>query len=141
MRTLKLGLAVLLSFTLFACTEYEPKNISNVSNTPQPAQSVDPLETGRKLYTVSCMTCHKDDGTGGKVVIEGKTIKADNLTDERRKSLSDEKIETVIFNGGEDKGMPAFKDKLSEAQIREVVKYVRTGLQKMPQTPAASPGR
>jgi mono/diheme cytochrome c family protein len=40
------------------------------------------------------------------------------------------------MNGAEDDGMPAFKGKLSEGEMRDVVKFIRVELQKIP-VPAA----
>ena len=101
------------------------------------------MAQGRKLYTDNCAGCHKEDGRGGKIEIEGKSIDPDDLTSEKIKSFSDEKIYGYVYRGIEDEGMPAFKDKLSEAEIREVVRYVRSEIQKMPATnpgkPVASP--
>ena len=98
-----------------------------VSTTPE-----DRLAIGRGLYLQSCAACHKEDGTGGKLTIEGKTIDPDDLTSEKLKKFDEDKITRYVYNGVEDEGMPAFKDKLSEAQIREIVTYVRIGLQKIP---------
>lgn len=102
--------------------------------TPQAATPVDTLARGREIYLANCAACHKEDGTGGKIVIEGKSINPDDLTSAKIKGFSDDKITGYIFNGVEDEGMPAFKDKLSEAEIREVVRYVRGGIQKLPLT-------
>ena len=76
------------------------------------------------------------------MTIEGKTLNVDDLTSDKIKKFDDAKIAKYIHDGVEDEGMPAFKDKLSEAQIREIVRYVQTGIQKMPspaQKPAAIP--
>jgi mono/diheme cytochrome c family protein len=105
---------------------------------PSAAPSVDEMAAGLKLYKANCAACHRDNGTGGKVTIEGRTMKPDNLTDDRRKALSDQKILTVMHEGVEDEGMPAFKDKLSEAEMREIVRYVRVELQQMPDTGVAN---
>jgi mono/diheme cytochrome c family protein len=43
------------------------------------------------------------------------------------------------MNGIPDEGMPAMKGKLSEAEMREIVRYVRTAIQKVPPKPAPSP--
>ena len=112
----------------------------NSAATPAPsvAPSVDVMAAGQKLYKANCAACHREDGTGGKVTIEGRTMKPDNLTDDRRKALSDQKMLSVIHDGIEDEGMPAMKDKLSEAEMREIVRYVRAEIQKMPDTGAAS---
>ena len=65
------------------------------------------------------------------MTIEGRTLNVDDLTSEKIKKFTDEKITGYIVNGVEDEGMPAFKDKLSEAEIRQVVAYVRRGIQKV----------
>ena len=57
-------------------------------------------------------------------------MKPDNLTDDRRKKLSDDKYVKTMVEGVEDEGMPSFKDKMTEAEMREVVKYIRVALQK-----------
>lgn len=62
--------------------------------------------------------------------IEGRKINPDDLTSEKIKGFSDDKIARYIRDGVEDEGMPSFKDKLSDAQIAEVIKYVRTTIQK-----------
>lgn len=139
--------AVIVSalFILYGCSENKPANVSQntaVSNVPtnvHPSETPNEVAMGAKLYTDNCAKCHKDDGTGGKVTVDGKEIDADNLTDKKRVALSDEKIIRVIKEGAEDDGMPAFKDKLTEDQIKEVVRYVRQNLQKVPAQPASSP--
>ncbi|MFN6963957.1 MAG: c-type cytochrome [Pyrinomonadaceae bacterium] len=114
-------------------------NANTAASTPAPAASpADELAAGRKLYKINCANCHRDDGTGGRVTIEGKTLNPDNLTDEKRKKLTDEKILAVIHEGIEDEGMPAYKDRLTEAEIREILRYVRTELQKQPAANANS---
>lgn len=103
---------------------------------PLPSATIDELASGRKIYAASCANCHKENGTGGKVTIEGKTLDAENLTAAKVKGFSDEKMIGYIMNGIEDEGMPAFKGKLSEGEMRDVVKFIRVELQKMPATAA-----
>ena len=130
----KLKIAVMFTFSVAVLACGNASTTSNIA-TPKPAATsaaapVDELAGGRALYEQNCAACHKEDGTGGKVKIEGKTIKPDDLTSDEIKKFTDEKITGYIMNGVEDEGMPAFKDKLAEAQIREVVIYVRRGIQK-----------
>jgi mono/diheme cytochrome c family protein len=110
-------------------------NRESAAPTPLPSATIDELASGRKVYAASCSNCHQDDGTGGEVTIEGKTIKPDDLTSAKIKAFSDDKILGYIMNGVEDEGMPAFKGKLSEGEMRDVVKFIRVELQKMPATP------
>lgn len=80
------------------------------------------------IYATNCMICHKDTGKGGKVTIKGKSLNAEDLTSEKMKKLSDEKLFEYVSEGVPDEGMPSFKGKLSEDQIRSAVATVR-GLQ------------
>lgn len=130
--------------TLLSCANNTPVNNAAVANatnktanapTPLPAATIDELASGRKVYEVNCQTCHKDDGKGGPVVIEGKKLNPDNLTSEKIKNFTDEKIIRFIMEGVEDEGMPSFKDKLSEGEIRDVVKFIRAEIQKVPAKP------
>lgn len=120
-------------------------NIANTGSTPKesptPSETVDELAVGRQLYSAACAACHRQDGTGGKITIEGQTIDPENLISEKVKKVSDDKIIDVIYNGLEDDGMPAFKDRLKEAEIRELVRYLRSGLQKLPPSNSAETSR
>ena len=107
-------------------------NAASVSTPASSAIPADDVAMGKKLYEQNCAGCHKEDGRGGKITIEGKSIDPEDLTADKIKKIDDAKITKYIHDGIEDDGMPAFKDKLSEAQIREVVRYVRTEIQKMP---------
>jgi mono/diheme cytochrome c family protein len=130
-----------------ACGEAGPANtavnnaaVSNANTTsvsvPGHASSpADEFAMGRTLYEQNCAGCHKEDGTGGAITIEGKTIDPDDLTSDKIKKMDESRITKYVYDGIEDEGMPAFKDKLTEAQIREVVRYVRAGIQKMPSAP------
>jgi cytochrome c oxidase cbb3-type subunit 3 len=91
---------------------------------------VDEVASGKNVYETNCMICHRSDGTGGKVTIEGKNLNPENLVSDKLKKMTDERMITYIMNGIEDEGMPAFKEKLSEGELRDVVKYIRTELQK-----------
>lgn len=117
-------------------------NSGSTSPAATPAATATPADEvamGRSLYEQNCAACHKEDGTGGKMTIEGKTINPDDLTSEKIKKFDDAKMARYIRDGVEDEGMPAFEGKLTEEQISAVVSYVRTGIQKIPRVPAASP--
>lgn len=109
-------------------------NNANVFNNipvdiPQEVEQ-DETASGRKIYMEICANCHREDGTGGKITIEGKTINPDNLTTDKMKKMADEKYANYIKNGVPDEGMPAFKDKLSDAEVQSVISFIRKELQK-----------
>lgn len=112
-------------------------NVNIPKPTPEPTP-FDEFAFGRQIYSVSCGTCHKGEGTGGKVIIQGRELNVADLTSDRSKKLDEDKITLAVYNGKPEKGMPAFKDRLSEPQIREVVKYVRSGIQNIAE-PTPSP--
>ena len=107
-------------------------NAASASTPATTASPTDEVARGKTLYEQNCAGCHKEDGTGGEITIEGKSIDPDDLTSDKIKKMDDAEITRYIHDGIEDDGMPAFKDQLTETEIREVVKYVRTGIQKMP---------
>ena len=74
------------------------------------------------VYNDKCASCHGRDGRARS--LHAKHEHARDLTSaEWQDSVSDERIYNSISNG---KGkMPAFKKKLSDGQIDELVNYVR----------------
>ncbi|MCU0792078.1 MAG: cytochrome c [Opitutaceae bacterium] len=74
-----------------------------------------------------CAKCHGADGKGATKV--GKKLKLKDYTDAAvQAAMTDEEILKVITEGifeGEKEKMKAYKDELSEAEIKELVAYVR----------------
>ncbi len=128
-------IAVAAAFTFaFACgsTTDTAKNNNVPANgqtearqTPLPKPTLDEVAMGAKVYETNCTTCHQAAGTGGKVTVEGKSLKVHDLTSDHVKNHDDAAIIKDIMEGAEDDGMPAFKDKLSEGELRAVVAYIR----------------
>jgi mono/diheme cytochrome c family protein len=107
--------------------------IRPLNSTPAAAPTATPsdaLAASRDLYKTNCAKCHQDSGKGGKTVVDGKNINPKDLTGDKMKKRDDEKLFDDIAEGSPDDGMPAFKGKLSDAQINEVIRYIRAELQK-----------
>ncbi len=132
---------VLTAFALFAIacnqtannnatTNTTVKNDTNVTAKTEPTAQSDELVAARINYSDKCASCHKENGTGGKVEVEGKIHKADDLTTEKMKKMDDAKYIKYIKDGIPDEGMPAFKDQLTDEQIKDVVKFIRKEIQK-----------
>jgi mono/diheme cytochrome c family protein len=74
------------------------------------------------VYNSKCASCHGRDGRARSAHARHEHAR-DMTSSEWQDSVSDERIYNSISNG---KGkMPAFKKKLSDAQIDELVNYVR----------------
>ena len=131
-----------IALFIFACSDNKPANSNSTNtantnkpaaNTPantQPTAPADELAAARKIYSEKCERCHKPDGTGGEVDIEGKKIKAANFTTDRMKKEPDAEFIEIIENGEKDEGMPAFNGKLTDEEIKSLVKLIRKDFQK-----------
>ncbi len=72
------------------------------------------------LYAQKCAVCHGKDGKPSAMAQKM------GATDFASAKMSEKEVAAIIANG---KGkMPAFKDKLSEAQIASLAKYIHGGL-------------
>ena len=76
----------------------------------------------RTIFEAKCAKCHGKDGRAKG--IKAKIVHARDLTDAAwQDNVTDERLFNSISNGRNQ--MPAFKKKLSEAQINALVDYVR----------------
>ena len=74
------------------------------------------------LYKSKCAACHGADGTGNTAV--GKSMKIRDFHSPDVQKQTDAELTTMITDG---KGaMPSYKGKLTDAQIKELVGYIRT---------------
>lgn len=141
MKFLKINF-IILAFALFifACSQANKSNntannaVNNTNsvantNTQTPASPSDDLASAKIVYNEKCAKCHKEDGTGGEIDILGEKRKAANLAGERMKKDSDKDLTEAIADGIQDEGMPAFKGKLTDDQIKDLVKFIRKEFQ------------
>ena len=131
MKQLALALTcIAIALVAFACTETAtPTNTSTptAATSPVPTPSVDPLATARANYAKNCEPCHGPQGVGGLVKVEDKQIKVASLKSDHAIKHTDEQLAKTITNGEE--AMPAFKAKLTQAEIQDLVKFVRKEFQ------------
>ncbi len=77
---------------------------------------------GQDTYKAKCAMCHGADGSASSGM--GKSMGLKPLGSAEVQKMSDADMAALITNG---KGkMPAFKGKLTDAQITDVAKYVHT---------------
>lgn len=132
MRTLKLAPAlVVIAFFVSACGETtETTNTAPApANSPAaaPAATPDSLASGRIHFEKNCAECHGAKGEGGPKEMDGKRFRVPSLREGHALKHTDEKFVVQITEGDDE--MPAFKDKLTPAEINEVVQYIRKEFQ------------
>ena len=91
---------------------------------PVPSDSAS-IEEGRKLYLRNCASCHGPSGKGdGSMALAGGTPA--NLTDETWDHGSSDGEIFVVIRDGTSSDMEAYKDRLTEKQIWQIVNFIRT---------------
>jgi mono/diheme cytochrome c family protein len=95
---------------------------------PPPAAPPD-ASPAERTYFASCARCHGPDGRGSwraRILL----IRPGDLADARQmRALTDQYLFDVVKHGGAPfgkPGMPAFAFHLSDAQIQELVRFLRT---------------
>lgn len=93
------------------------------ANTPAPAP-VAGQKSAQEIWDRRCTACHGADGRGRTK--RGRKLKAPDFTSDKwQKSTAEEEIEDAISNGVPKTKMPAFRKKLSDAEIASLVAFVR----------------
>ena len=126
--------ALIFASTLFtiACgnASIEQANSTRPAGTPAavtPAGTPDQLAAARLNFQKNCVTCHGEKADGGLKEVEGKRFKVPSLREGHALEHTDEKFVKQITEGDEE--MPAFKEKLSAAEIQDLVRFIRKEFQ------------
>ena len=77
---------------------------------------------GADAYKAKCAACHGASGAADTML--GKNMKLRRLDSAEVQEQSDDELTAIISKGK--KRMPRYDDKLSPAQIRAVVEYIRS---------------
>lgn len=77
---------------------------------------------GEKVYKAKCAMCHGADGAGATPA--GKGTKARDFCSDEVKKETDEDWSLIIVKGKNK--MPAYDKKITEAEIKDVVAYIRS---------------
>lgn len=97
---------------------------------PAPAAANAPasrLDSARATFSAACARCHKENGEGGLFELEDQKLKVPSLREGEAVEDTDRQLARQIANGG--KGMPAFKSRLSQEQIEDLVRFIREEFQ------------
>jgi len=91
---------------------------------PEP-QNTESVEAGKKLYQRHCAACHGPNGKGdGGMALSGG--EPSDLTDDVWDHGSSDGEIFVVIRDGVSADMLAYKEKLTEKQIWQVVNYIRS---------------
>ena len=74
------------------------------------------------LFKAKCAVCHGADGSGNTAM--GKQMQAPDLRSEEVQKQTDAQLIDATTNG-KGKKMPAYKGKLTDDQIKQLVAYIR----------------
>jgi mono/diheme cytochrome c family protein len=78
---------------------------------------------GEKVYDAQCEICHFDHSTKKKIGPGLKGLVARGKLSDGKK-VDEENLRAWIEKGGKD--MPGFKDSLNDAEIRDLIAYLKT---------------
>jgi mono/diheme cytochrome c family protein len=120
--------ALLISmFALLSCACNKQPN-TNAKASPGMTATPDPFAATRGTFAKNCQTCHGVDGKGGPVKLEdGTKLRVPSLREGHALKHPDSDYVKQIREGGD--GMPAFKDKLNQQQIDELIRFIRLEFQ------------
>ena len=79
-------------------------------------------DSGADLFKTKCASCHGATGAGDTAM--GKSMKLKDLGSAEVQGQSDADLTNVISKGK--KPMPGYEGKLTNDQIQDLVKYIRT---------------
>ena len=118
-------LMLLLAVALTAgCTKQSSSTNDGAKPTPTAASTPDAFAAVRGTYAKDCQNCHGVDGAGGRVKLDdGTRLRVPNLRDGHALRHPNSEFVKQITQGGD--GMPAFKDKLNQTQIDELISFIR----------------
>ena len=105
-----------------------PEEYLSAESTIEPTD--ENITAGRRLYATHCAECHGRDGLGDEDAARGLSPSPALLRHMIQHPVSvDQYLLWTISEGGEEfqTDMPAFKGKLTRAQIWQIVAYMRAG--------------
>ena len=140
LRVRVISLALGLSIMVFAGAGFAAEPLKKDRNRSH--IEIDPVNTGtytgdagKDNYIGNCSPCHGDTGKGDGPLADtlGEGLKARNLSDAQLLSArTDEFLFKVVKSGGAAVGfseaMPSWKETFTDAEIKQIVQYVRNSI-------------
>jgi mono/diheme cytochrome c family protein len=119
---------VLLSTAAGCNRQSTSTNNNNATATPSNSATPDAFAAVRGIYAKDCQSCHGAEGNGGRVKLEdGTRLRVPSLREGHALRHPNSEFVKQITQGGD--GMPAFKDKLNQQQVDEMISFIRSEFQ------------
>jgi len=109
---------------LLICGVFVGVGLAQNSTKKAAAPNAAAVSRGKTLFQQKCAVCHYDTSDQKKIGPGLKGISKRGTFSVNGNKINDETLKTWIENG--DQLMPPFKDALDQAQIKDVIAYVRT---------------
>ena len=133
----RVWLLVTVALVGVACSRQPAANNDNSHPGSTATATPDEFAATRGTFAKNCQRCHGPDGKGGPVKLDdGTRIKVPSLREGHALRHPDSDYVKQIKEGGD--GMPAFKDKLKQPEIDELIHFIRHEFQGG-MTPPAEP--
>jgi len=100
---------------------------TNTAQSQTNTAKVDELAASREIYSQKCVRCHQENGAGGKIQIEDVELRVPTLRDAEEEDTDADYIRRI--ERGATGKMPAFKGKLTDEEIKNLVRYIRRDFQ------------
>ena len=123
MKLFMLALVIFAIFLIGSCAKSGSPNMPNTTPAAKATATPDEFASARVNYAKHCVECHGAQGEGGIKTVDKVRLKVPNLSEGHALKHTNEDFVEQIVKGGD--GMPAFKDKLSPAEINLLVRFVR----------------
>jgi mono/diheme cytochrome c family protein len=120
----------LLGIVLLACAgalfaqSSPPKSGSTKKSAAAAAKDPAAVKRGHDVFQEKCSICHFDASEAKKIGPGLKGLNKRGTFSVNGNKVNDENLKTWIENG--DSLMPPFKEAMEEAQIKDVIAYVKT---------------
>lgn len=108
---------------------------------PPPLEGLpDAAKRGAALFQRNCAFCHAPDGTGRHWIGSFLEPRPRNLTSRSIRERPDASLAAVIRDGLPDSSMPAWRHVLNDADIADIITYIKTAFREAADAPAAVGG-
>lgn len=117
----------------------KPANAAGDSATGFAQLPTDAQAKAKSIYKIDCALCHGDDGNGQSEVAESMKLTMENWTDGKVLAGKADKDLFDMIRKGKDPMPPEPTDRATDAQVHNLVLYIRSLAKAVPDAVPAAP--